>query len=290
MEDLNNRQIVLLSIFVSFIISIGTAIITVAMLEEAPATITQTVNHVVERTIERIVTGTSTPEKEPTTITNITKEVTVYKKEDDLVVSVVEKNLPRVATIFSSSQQASTSEPLTTGFVVSRDGVIVIDRSQLGSLDGKEKYLVEIKGTIYQAKFIALPEVDDKVAFLKIADTASTSLDAVSYGSTDESKPGQTVVLIGGTDGASIFKSTLSRVLYGKTTSTTSPQVVVGIETSPRIPQGFTGLAINLDGQAIGLIIEREESALSPAIYPMSQILQKINLLSGKTEGKGPQP
>ncbi len=60
MEHLTKQQIVLLTLFTSFVTSIATGIVTVALVDQAPATVTGTVNHVIERTIEEIVPPAST--------------------------------------------------------------------------------------------------------------------------------------------------------------------------------------------------------------------------------------
>ena len=169
MEDMTNRQILLLTMLVSFVVSVATGIMTVAMLEEAPPTLTQNINHVVERTIERVVVGTSTPEKQlPPLVTSVTKEVTIYAKEDDLIVSAVEKNQPRIATIYTNLQ-ASSTDPIALGFLVSRDGVVVVDKSSVSSETGMhESYRITIGAKSYTAKPIHIDATKNSpIALLK---------------------------------------------------------------------------------------------------------------------------
>lgn len=71
LEDLSKQQIVLLTVLVSFVVSIGTGIITFSLLDSAPETVTQSIDRVVERTIERVVPETKTEKTEVTTVVRI---------------------------------------------------------------------------------------------------------------------------------------------------------------------------------------------------------------------------
>ena len=274
MDDLNNKQIILLAMLVSFVMSIATGIITVSLLEEAPQTVTQTVNRIVERTIERVVSEDPNSTK-PTPVTTITKEVTVYAKEDDLVVGAVEKNQTRVATIYAAPF-ATSSAPLATGFVVSRDGLIVTSARSLAGAIPKDGYAVIADGKFYLAKPVFM-EGKSSIAFIKVSGlTEKDGLNAVTFGSTLAPKLAQTAVVLGGSDGTSIFKTTLSRLIYGKAQGTSSPAFLGGIETTPRIPDENEGaLVVNLDAQSIGIALW-DDATSKYVIFPSSRIIDLI--------------
>lgn len=67
-EDLTKTQLLLLTILVNFIVSIATGVLVISMLDQSPAPITQTVQQIVDHTIETISTPIASPIGKPTPV------------------------------------------------------------------------------------------------------------------------------------------------------------------------------------------------------------------------------
>lgn len=156
MEELNKNQIILLTLLVSFVTSIATGIVTVTLMDQAPPAIQQTVNRIVERTIERVVPG------EPKTET-IIKEVPVYITEEQLIVDVINQASPSLMQI---TDKAGNS--LGSGFIISADGLIVTAAKIFNNPAERQNFgAITRSGQILKCQLVKFSLKDD-IALLKI--------------------------------------------------------------------------------------------------------------------------
>jgi len=163
MEDLNKTQIVLLTLLVSFVTSIATGIVTVTLIDQAPPGVTQTINKVVERTIETVLPG----EKQ---VTTVVKEVIV--KEEDLIANAVEKSSKSLVLI--NALDGSGSEVfLGLGVIISGDGYIVTDKNRIAG--NRNNLVIVNEKESFNAEVVSAD--DDTVALLKIRPLEDSSED-----------------------------------------------------------------------------------------------------------------
>jgi len=121
MEQLSKSQIVLLTLLVSFVTSIATGIVTVSLMDQAPPVVAQTVNRIIERTIETVAADP----KNQTAATIVTQEKTVVVKESDLISQALVRVNPSVVRLFTMS--TDTPAFLALGVVMDAAGTIVSD-------------------------------------------------------------------------------------------------------------------------------------------------------------------
>ena len=121
LEELNKSQIVLLTMLVSFVTSIATGIVTVALIEETPTDVTRVVQRVVERTVETVAPA------ETQQATVITKEKTVIVKEADLIAVAVSENSGKILTITDTATDAFVS----LGFFIDTNGTVAADAANI---------------------------------------------------------------------------------------------------------------------------------------------------------------
>ncbi len=119
MEELSKSQIVLLTLLVSFVTSIATGIVTVSLMDQAPPAVAQTVNRIIERTVEKVTPAGLAA------ATAVTTEKTVIVKESDLISQALVRANPSIVRLFTTS--TDTPAFLALGVVMDASGTIVSD-------------------------------------------------------------------------------------------------------------------------------------------------------------------
>jgi len=128
LEHLNKSQIVLLTLLVSFVTSIATGIVTVSLMDQAPPAITQTVNRIVERTIEKVA-----PSSQASTAVVATTPVA---RESDLIAQAIARVSPSVVRLYMPGKDETGKDiQLFIGhaIVIEESGILIADA---GTPDG----------------------------------------------------------------------------------------------------------------------------------------------------------
>ena len=165
MEELNKTQLILLALLVSFVTSIATGIVTVALMDQAPPAITQTINRIIKET-ERVIV----PAKQQATVE------TVIVKEEDYIVKAVATNSANVVSVNALARRKSrlgftvasdtrrVVSPLGMGLVLTKSGTVAFPSA---FLDTGEEFAL---GTNDGSFFLFKVKTRDAVSGLAIAE------------------------------------------------------------------------------------------------------------------------
>lgn len=223
MEQLNKQQIVLLCLLVSFVSSIATGIVTVSLMDQGSATVTQTINRVVEKTIRTVGAATTTKE-------------TIVVSEDDAVTDAIgdsEKSLVRIK---------SGESVVALGIITASDGTIAAYT--------QEAYTSGLSAILYGGNTVNLNFIsrDPETGISQFqAEQSSNPRTARVYepatlADSNGLKLGQSVVLIGGTLETSVATGIIS--------SKNSERIKVSTSANSFDRQE---ILVNLLGEVIGL-------------------------------------
>lgn len=249
MEELNKTQIVLLTIFVTFVTSIATGIVTVTLLSQAPAGVTKVIDHVVEKTIEKVVPSVISGQ----TATVVQEKVKVISSED-LIISAIARNQGSIWTIRGIPEGALDSSDATfygLGFILTKDGILVADIST--ATEGISYRATDASGRAVKLIFI---KTDPKhsLAFFRmvVGDKDKVDLIPVSLGDINTLKIGQGVIALGGRDKSVVSTGIISSFDQVKVGSTTN-QIDTIYTTTDLKPQYIGSVLLNSGGEVIGM-------------------------------------
>ena len=268
MEELNKTQLILLALLVSFVTSIATGIVTVALMEQAPQGVTQTINRIVERTIETIQPG---EEKV------VTYETVVV--ESDLIKTAVQKNLDGLI-VFYTGKDDSRKEA-GSGFLITADGMAIVGARVLSQMivgDMSAEYNGEVFGV---RVFSYEKDSDFAIVHLEI-DEENTSVDESSFKPLSLAKEkdislGSSVVAVDTTNDIEIASGMITRLEMGEIETeaqTTTSDRVRYIHTNINIPLSASGgPLILLDGSVAGMIISTSEGLYAVPAFILKETL-----------------
>lgn len=280
MENLTKHQIILLTLLISFVTSIATGIVTVALMNQAPLGITQTINRVVERTIEQV-----TPSINQTT----TKE-TIVVNVDDQITSAIDKNTNSIVRIYRTDTDPTNSGNgpilVSLGALVSDDGMIATDNSVI-STDGNY-FLITTDNKLHNLTIVRAKS-GEQIALLKTAaddKIALIGLSKVAISTQADLKLGQAVVYLGGDTKNTVATGIISSLnikdiksdstassTATSTQATKTVSVVSSIQTSiPSTNFIEGGLLLNLSGELVGVKATYITSARTDLFTPVTSL------------------
>lgn len=246
MKELNNQQIILLSLLVSFVTSIATGIVTVTLLAQAPQGVTQTINQIVERTVEKVVPGE---------LQTVIKEVPVIVTEEDLIVKAINGASPAVVRIVDFKDE-KVPKAVASGFLTDVAGIVVsvLPAKVEGDTSVPIYKVVTESDKEFTLDLVKLDEASRlavfKVKEAEVADFAK-EMEKVSPLKLSE-KPiivGQTVIGVGATSAGShtVSVSIVSSVSSGSET------VPATIKTNAANPENLGGPLLDIHGEVVGV-------------------------------------
>ncbi len=230
MESLTKTQLVLLTLLISFVTSIATGIMASSLLQAAPTNVTQTINRVVERTIEKVSESTGT------------KEIQVISEDEKVTTSIEKNNLSLVRI----SQADGSGNPVfySLGVVINKGGDILAPRLPSFNLQGP--FMAVFSDGASASISMQKEEVATGVVSFRSNSVPPSGFTAATF-SKSMPKFGQTIILL---EGAGSLSTLVGRVVNIDDQSSTSKSIGTDLDNSK---ETIGGIIIDLSGNIVGI-------------------------------------
>ena len=223
MEHLTKQQIILLALLVSFVSSIATGIVTVSLLGQSTPAVTQTINRVVERTIEKVSPSATTTTE------------TIIVKDDQAIVDAIAKASKSVVRLVAGGNTVALGAIISSGgsiaAVVEPNARITHARLEGGNSVAVNEVSRDADTglTLFQAEQSADPRSARVYAPAALAGPATVKL-------------GQSVIAIGGRETPMVATGIISSIREGR--------IATNIKDTDFDSRG---ILVNLLGEVVGM-------------------------------------
>ncbi len=269
LNNLNKHQIILVALLVSFVASTATGIVTVSLMNQAPPPVTQTIERVVQTTVEKVA---------PAANGAAVAEVTTIVKEDDATIAAIAKASQSIIRIYSYDPSGMSR---FAGF-----GVIATTSTSLNA------YVVGDIFTTDQIRFEGHLEGGNIIKLSLVGGDPSTNLSIFSaqqstdlaqakaytgatFTDSDGVKLGQTVIAIGGEQSPFISTGIISSLSSVALSATSSAETVTNIQANISDEDLLSNaILVDLSGNIVGF---KTGSAVADGFVPAKYGVALVN-------------
>ena len=247
MESLNKHQIILLALLVAFVTSIATGITVVSLLGQSPQPVSQTINRVVEKTIEKIV---------PSQIVYNTPKykTTVVVKDEDLTINAIDKNVKSIVRIYNTLSDGTDSF-IADGVVVSDKGYVITDKVSIAQSIAYNSYSANLSdGTKISLDIVSSNDALG-LTLLKprISQGQNVTFTPVGWADSNNVKLGQTIIALS-LDSKRIVN--IGNVASLDTKEDKNTAISVNAQVTNSVPGA---MLFNLSGDVVGMHTSSEK-------------------------------
>ena len=261
-EKLTKSQIILLTLLISFVTSIATGIVTVSLMDQAPPVVAETVNRVIENTIETV--ATSTAKAQPAAAV-VTEQKTVIVNESGLVAQAVKQASPSLVKIFTDdSSDGTPGKFLGLGIVVDASGTVVADIGALGEEADAQLQLPD--GTMVHSFVTSRDTTSGLLDLTPGSSTAQVTWTPATLAPIDPAL-GENVVVLSGEKVPEIAAGFVTLIVPS---DATDPETI-GTDIDPAFIMSGSPL-IDTDGNVIGVSTGISRASLPSAFIPASDM------------------
>lgn len=143
LKDLNKQQLILLTMLFSFVISIATGIVSISLMKVVPPAVPQTINRVIERTINNVVTAPAETKKEDSKSTVV--------GDGNVIVKIYSADAVGNTQVDPLTNKEITPDSLGEGVIISDVGLVLVENSVI---EYYKSYKVKLGDKFYPATIL----------------------------------------------------------------------------------------------------------------------------------------
>ncbi len=270
LNNLNKHQVILVAILVSFVASIATGIITVSLMNQAPPPVTQTIEHIIQTTVEKVAPAS--------TQGAAVAQETVIVKEDDATIAAIAKASESVVRVYSFDPSGTER---FAGFGVIATSSTDVNAYVVGNVftTNQTRFEAQLQGGNTVGLTFLSTDPSSGLSILAAEQSATPALVKAYTGATfsdsDGVKLGQTVIAIGGETNPFISTGIISSLVATTTSSISSEENVLNIRANISDQELMTdAILVDLSGNIVGF---KTGSAVSDGFVPAKYAVALVN-------------
>lgn len=269
LNNLNKHQVILTALLVSFVASTATGIITVSLMNQAPPPVTQTIEHVVQTTVEKAV---------PAAQGAAVAEETVIVKEDDATIAAIAKASVSIVRVYSFDPNGVES---FAGFGVIATSSTDVNAYVVGNIftTGQTRFEGKLAGGNTVGLTYISTDPSSGLSILSAEQGATPALVKAYTGATftdsDDVQLGQTVIAIGGETDPFISTGIISSLSATTSSPTSNDQTVTNIRANISDNELLVNaVLVDLFGNVVGF---KTGSSIADGFVPAKDAVELVS-------------